>query len=83
MHKLGQNKNPKEKTMLEYVKKIKYLDQRLEELWNNMINPTKFGELNEKEIELYGFINDRNLKINKIEYNFEIEDKNERKKQKI
>ncbi len=36
--------------MLEYVKKIKYLDQRLEELWNNMINPTKFGELNEKEI---------------------------------
>ncbi len=36
--------------MLEYVKKIKYLDQRLEELWNNMSNPTKFGELNEKEI---------------------------------
>ena len=36
--------------MLEYVKKIKYLDKRLEELWNNMSNPTKFGELNEKEI---------------------------------
>ena len=36
--------------MLEYVKKIKYLDKRLEELWNNTINPTKFGELNEKEI---------------------------------
>ncbi len=36
--------------MLEYVKKIKYLDERLEELWNNMTNPTKFGDLNEKEI---------------------------------